>query len=199
MAGLLVGALLIGLRAFVVSATAQGLYFTNSSTEQLLLVDFATGKTVPDGPGLASQGFQVPSCTPSAIDTTGKWYYTLAKNASHPGPWIAIAAELVGGNIRKAYPLPALFPPQLDACDHTITADGSWHAYISAVTPDNRLVSGRFLFTWPQSDEYVQIANMRSVCVITHTSPFFCTLRTSRHSVPMLFWMLGLVGCLVFA
>jgi hypothetical protein len=72
-----------------------------------------------------------------------------------------LAVELSDGTIRKSYTLPPAFPPSLRACEHTISADGGWHAYISAVTRDDipRLVVLRCLFTWPQSDDCTFIAD----------------------------------------
>jgi hypothetical protein len=72
-------------------------------------------------------------------------------------PWSLLSLELRDGTIRKAYTLPADFPPSLAACDHALAEDGSWHAYVAAVTHDAtpRLVVYRFEYTWPFSNESV--------------------------------------------
>lgn len=132
-------------------ASCQGLYVTQGTTGQMsVIVDEATGKAAPVGPSLSSLGFAVPTqCTPSAIDTTGKWYYTVAQNASSasPRPWLVVAAELATGLVRKAQLLPPILQAQEGggACDYSLTADGSWHAYVSIATPppSSRLVVGR--------------------------------------------------------
>ena len=145
----------------------QGLYAVGPAAGQLARVNQSSGALAPIGAGLASQGWALPGdgCSPSAIDTTGKWIYVLARNASAPpaaSPWWALGVELVDGTVRKAYALPQAYPPSLRACDHALAADGSWHGFLTAVTrgSEPRLLVTRCTYTWPSSDECEQVADM---------------------------------------
>jgi hypothetical protein len=157
-----------------VAASSQGLWAVQPGTGQLVLIDPTSGSTTPVGVGLAALGWAVPTdgCSPTAIDTTGKWLYVLVRNASSAAmissrddvPWTIVSVELRDGTIRKSYPLPPTFPPSLPACAHALTEDGGWHVYVSAVpvTPGAgpTLVVGRFTMTWPDSNEYVAVASV---------------------------------------
>ena len=142
----------------IAHSTQQGLYITLPASGQMQLVDPTTGGTTNDGAPLASQGWLVPPCTPSAIDPTGKWYYTLARNASLGvrSPWNIVSAWLDGGNTRTAFPLPAYFPVDLAACDHALSADGGWHVFVAVELPlpaapqDSTILAGNADFTFPQ-------------------------------------------------
>ena len=70
--------------------------------------------------------------------------------------------ELRDGSVRKAYPLPAAFPPGLPACAHAVAEDGGWHAYVAAVTrgASPRLLMWRFEFTWPFSNETLPLLDV---------------------------------------
>jgi hypothetical protein len=128
-------------------------------TGQILLLNATSNERLPIGTGLAAQGWATPAdCTPTAIDTTGKWIYTFARRLGAPSssPWSVLSMELRDGSIRKIYSLPAQFPPTLAACEHALAEDGGWHAYVSAVTvraAEPRLLMARFTFTWPASNE----------------------------------------------
>lgn len=137
----------------------------SSPSGQLSRVDQSSGSLTPIGLGLASLGWALPAdgCSPSAIDTTGKWIYVLARNGSAAAaPWWALGVELADGTVRKAYALPAAYPPALRACEHALSADGSWHGYISAITRDSapRLLITRCTFTWPASNECDAVADL---------------------------------------
>ena len=139
-------------------ASSQGLYAIGPFAGQLTLVNFTSGARTAIGGGISQLGWAVPAdCTPTAVDTTGKWLYTFARRQDAPAssPWSVISLELRDGTIRKVYELPPAFPPTLDACEHTLAEDGGWHAYVSAVTRDAvpRLVMYRFTYTWPASNE----------------------------------------------
>ena len=144
----------------------QGLYAVGPAAGQLARVNQSSGALTPIGAGLAPQGWALPDdgCSPSAIDTTGKWIYVLARNASAPAvaPWWALGVELADGTVRKAYPLPQAYPSSLRACDHALAADGSWHGFITAITRDSqpRLLVTRCTFTWPTSNECDALADM---------------------------------------
>jgi hypothetical protein len=147
--------------------SSQGLYAIAPVTGQLLLVNASDGTRSPVGPGLAALGWVVPSdCSPTAVDTTGKWAYTFARRAGAAAatPWSVLALELRDGSIRKEYALPAAFPPSLSACEHGLAEDGAWHAYISAVTRSAaqapRVVVWRFTYTWPASNESVPLIDV---------------------------------------
>jgi hypothetical protein len=157
----------LGLLLVNVQGACQGLYMTQPVTGQMQMIDWMKGNITNIGPTLASQGWIIPDCTPAAIDTTGKWYYTLARNSSlgASSPWVVVAARLIDGTVRKSEPLPPSFPASLLACQHTFTADGSWHVFISAVytnssTGVDTLISGRYTFTWPWTQEYVEMAHV---------------------------------------
>ena len=153
-------------------ASSQGLYELSLSG-QLSLVNTTTGKRSPIGAPLTTSGWVMPAdgCSPTAVDTTGKWIYTWARNATAVAaaaataavtpPWWVLGVELLSGMVRKAYPLPAVFPPDLPACAHAIAADSGWHAYVALITRDTspRLVTYRFTFTWPYSNEVVSIVD----------------------------------------
>jgi hypothetical protein len=144
--------------AALASASSQGLYTIEPFTGQLMLVNWTSALRTPIGGGIASLGWKVPAdCTPTAVDTTGKWLYTFARRQDAPdsAPWSVLSLELRDGTIRKVYELPHAFPPALDACEHTLAEDGGWHAYVLAVTRDAapRLIVYRFTYTWPASNE----------------------------------------------
>jgi hypothetical protein len=69
-----------------VLASCQGLYFVTPVAGQLMLTNWTTGAGVAVGESLASQGWGAfGTCSPSAVDQTGKWSYALARvNASSP-------------------------------------------------------------------------------------------------------------------
>jgi hypothetical protein len=74
-----------------------------------------------------------------------------------------LAIHLADGTVRKSEPLPDIFPPSLAACQHSLTADGAWHAYVSVVDPSSilpHLVVGRLTFTWPDLHEFVVLLNV---------------------------------------
>lgn len=141
-------------------ASSQGLYILQPSTGTIELLNYTSNSRSPIGPGISTLGWQVPNdCSPTAIDTTGKWMYVMARNTSD-SPWSVISVELRDGSIRKVYELPPSFPSSLLACEHTIAEDGDWHAYVSAVVKvdnDPRLIIWRFTFTWPDSNETIQM------------------------------------------
>jgi hypothetical protein len=96
--------------SMLAGASLQGLYVTWPETAQLTLLsnwnqDNVTAATeTPVGVPLSDKGFSAPMCSPSTIQTTGKWYYTLAKNTSAGGfnttPWNLISVFLDGSTIR---------------------------------------------------------------------------------------------------
>lgn len=141
-------------------AYSQGLYVLQPLTGAIELVNYTSNTRTPVGTGIAHFGWHVPlDCSPTTIDTTGKWMYVMARVADD-SPWSVISMELRDGSIRKVYELPPSFPPSLCACDHSIAEDGDWHAYVSAVTnagAEPRLVVWRFTFTWPDSNETVPV------------------------------------------
>jgi hypothetical protein len=126
--------ILAAIFTLMVDASQQGLYISIPDSGQLQSVDWITGNTSCIGTPLARQGWIVPNCTPSAIDPTGKWFYTLARNSSNPSrtsPWYIVSAWLADGSTRTAAPLPPSFPSELGACDFALTSDGGWHVYIA--------------------------------------------------------------------
>ena len=124
-----------------------------------MLVNYTSNERTAIGKGISVLGWEVPKdCSPTAIDTTGKWMYIFARNASvpSPSPWHVLSLELRDGSIRKDYALPPIFPPSLSACDHAISEDGGWHAFVTAVTVGAtipHLIMWRFTYTWPFSNE----------------------------------------------
>jgi hypothetical protein len=74
-----------------------------------------------------------------------------------------LAIHLADGSVRKSEPLPDIFSPSLAACQHSLTADGAWHAYVSVVDPSSispHLVVGRLTFTWPDLHEFIVLLNV---------------------------------------
>lgn len=140
-----------------VSGSSQGLYVTMPTNGQLLLVNASSNARTPIGTGLS--GWLVPACSPTAVDTTGKWIYAFARHTGDgpTSPWTLLSLELRDGTIRKSYELPSAFSPALAACDHALAEDGSWHAFLAAVTHDAtpRLIVYRFEYTWPFSNESI--------------------------------------------
>ena len=156
MLGLLLVSLVILLPAAL--GASQGLYLLAPTTGQLLLLNATSGERAPIGQGLASLGWSAPpDCSPTAIDTTGKWLYTFARRTGAPStaPWSVLSLELRDGSIRKEYTLPPAFPPSLAACEHALAEDGGWHLFVTSVTRDAapRLLVARFTYTWPFSNE----------------------------------------------
>jgi hypothetical protein len=140
-------------------ASSQGLYIISPPFGQLTLVNYTSNERINIGRGISSLGWDIPhDCSPTAIDTTGKWMYVFARNSSvpSPSPWHVLSIELRDGSIRKDYALPPIFPPTLSACEHSISEDGGWHAYVTAVTRGAtipHLIMWRFTYTWPFSNE----------------------------------------------
>lgn len=84
----------------VVMAASQGLYFITPGDGWLVLVDPSTGTFSPMGnQSLLDRGWQVPAdqCSPTAMDTTGKWMYVFARPVpmaeSKTEPWYAHTVE----------------------------------------------------------------------------------------------------------
>jgi hypothetical protein len=193
--------LLLALSALVDSAlsASQGFYLLAPFTAQLLLTDLDSGAQTPVGAGLPP-AWQAPAdCTPTAIEQTGKWAYSFARPAGAPPaatPWSVVAMELRDGSIRKAYELPAAFPPSLPACAHALAEDGGWHAYVAAVTRDAaspRLLLWRFTFTWPFSNETLPLLDVPLAALGMGGAPATLTLAVSNFTA----WVAlerGLVG-----
>ena len=192
--------MLICLLALLITPTAsasQGFYLIQPRTAQLLLTDLTTGAQMPLGAGLPAPWEAPPDCTPTAIEQTGKWAYTFARPAGGaPGaPWSVVAMELRDGSVRKAYALPAAFPPALPACAHALAEDGGWHAYVAAVTQDSqpRLLLWRFTFTWPFSNESMPLLDVPLAALGMGAAPRTLTLVVSNFTA----WLAlegGLVG-----
>jgi hypothetical protein len=193
--------LLLALSALVDGAlsASQGFYLLAPFTAQLLLTDLDSGAQTPVGAGLPP-AWQAPAdCTPTAIEQTGKWAYSFARPAGAPPaatPWSVVAMELRDGSIRKAYELPAAFPPSLPACAHALAEDGGWHAYVAAVTRDAaspRLLLWRFTFTWPFSNETLPLLDVPLAALGMGGAPATLTLAVSNFTA----WVAlerGLVG-----
>ena len=64
----------------VVVGSSEGLYTMRPEVGQLNRVQWQTGNITAVGTPLEHFGWIVPSCAPAAVDTTGKWYYTLVHN-----------------------------------------------------------------------------------------------------------------------
>lgn len=146
--------ILVGALLRLGGSTQQGLYAMLPESGQLLLVDWLTGNATKVGVSLAEQGWLVPECTPAAIDPTGKWWYSLARNASlgPSSPWNVVSTWLVDGTTRTAAPLPDVFPPDLPACAHALFADGGWHVFTAAEIPSAggyRAIATLSDFTFP--------------------------------------------------
>lgn len=143
-------AALCSLRCHTAEASLQGLYVLTAGHGQLQLVDPSTGAATAVGAPLSSSGFVLEDCVPTAIDTTGKWLYTLARNRTgtsttptgqSQAPLTLVAVQLADGVIhRSTYPLPPQgFDSAAAACDHTIASDGNgWHAYVTAIVTTKR-------------------------------------------------------------
>jgi hypothetical protein len=181
-----------------IHGASQGFYLLLPKTAQLLLTDLASGAQTPVGAGLPP-AWEAPSdCTPTAIEQTGKWAYTFARPAGAPPastPWSVVAMELRDGSVRKAYSLPAAFPPTLPACGHALAEDGGWHAYVAAVTPgaSPRLLLWRFTFTWPFSNESVPLVDVPLAALGLGGAPATLTLAVTNFTA----WVAlerGLVG-----
>ena len=178
-------------------AASQGFYLLAPRTAQLLLTDLATGAQTPLGTGLPAPWEAPSDCTPTAIEQTGKWAYTFARPAgAAPGtPWSVAAMELRDGSVRKAYALPAAFPPALPACAHALAEDGGWHAYVAAVTQDSapRLLLWRFTYTWPFSNESMALLDVPLAALGMGAAPRTLTLAVTNFTA----WLAlegGLVG-----
>lgn len=94
------------------------------------------------------------------------------KHGQLDGPWNLLAVEMSDGTVRVGYELPPAYPPALRACDHAITADGGWSAYIAAPVgpPDNpQLFLGSFDCTWPESANFTQVAGPVNVTYTAYT------------------------------
>jgi hypothetical protein len=103
--------------------------------------------------------------------------------------------ELRDGSVRKAYPLPAAFPPGLPACAHAVAEDGGWHAYVAAVTrgASPRLLMWRFEFTWPFSNASAPVVDVPLSALGLGGAPATLTLAVSNFTA----WLAlegGLVG-----
>jgi hypothetical protein len=165
--------------AGIAMASSQGMYIIEPISGQLMLTNWTSNERTAIGDGIASFGWTVPTdCTPTAVDTTGKWLYTFARRHNileslESTPWSVISIELRDGTIRKVYELPDAFPPTLSACEHTLAEDGEWHAYVSAITHDvePRLVMNRFTYTWPTSNESVLLVNKTLTSLTTGSGP----------------------------
>jgi hypothetical protein len=120
-------------------SSLEGLYVTLPGTGQLERLNWVNGSSTAIGGTLAAKGFSVPSnCTPSAIMQTGKWLSVLAKKTTEHdiSPWSIVSIQLESGALTpqaNAMPLPSLFSPSLEACDHTIAYGGGCLAFVSAV------------------------------------------------------------------
>ena len=193
--------LLLALSALVGCAlsASQGFYLLAPTTAQLLLTDLESGAQTPVGAGLPPAWQAPPDCTPTAVEQTGKWAYSLARRAGAPPaatPWSVVAMELRDGSIRKIYELPPAFPPSLPACAHALAEDGGWHAYVAAVTRDAaspRLLLWRFTYTWPFSNESAQILDVPLAALGMGRAPATLTLAVSNFTA----WVAlerGLVG-----
>ena len=127
-----------------VAASLQGLYTTLPTSGQMLLVDWAMGNASSVGASLEAQGWRVPTCTPSSIDPTNKWYFTLARNSSLAvnSPWNVVTASLADGGVVASAPLPPSFPSVQNACDYALCAGGALEVFVSVETPDLRVLAG---------------------------------------------------------
>ena len=133
------------------NASSEGLYALLPGG-QLALLNTSSGQPARVGPSLAAQGFTVPDCSPSAIDSTEKLFFTLARNASAApsSPWLLVAAGLADGAVRLALALPPAFPPGLGACAHALSTDGSAHAFVAAFPgAPPRLLAGVITYAGP--------------------------------------------------
>lgn len=155
------------------TSSLQGLYATLPATGQLLLLDWGTGNASAVGASLSAQGWRVPECTPSAIDPTNKWYYTLARNASAPSgsPWSLVTASLADGSVVASAPLPPCYPPELAACDHALCAGGALEVFVSVETPHARVVAGCLSPGPPSSFELLVNASVGELGVGPLVSP----------------------------
>lgn len=177
---------------------SQGFYLLAPKTAQLLLTDLSTGAQTPICGGLDPLAWEAPAdCTPTAVEQTGKWVYTFARAPGAPpgAPWSVVAMELRDGSVRKAYALPAAFPPDLPACAHAVAEDGGWHAYVAAVTrgASPRLIMWRFEFTWPFSNASAPVVDVPLSALGLGGAPATLTLAVSNFTA----WLAlegGLVG-----
>mmetsp|Transcript_31193 Transcript_31193/g.76099 ORF Transcript_31193/g.76099 Transcript_31193/m.76099 type:complete len:467 (+) Transcript_31193:25-1425(+) len=141
-------------------ASLQGLYLTVPPSGQLRRVDVATlgvvGESEDVGLPLEANGYVMPGCVPSAVDQTGKWFFTLARPGNDSGRWHLVGMLMEDGSIRTDQVLPDIFPPSLEACDHSLETDGGWMVMVSAVVGEevsesshgSRLVVARFNYTF---------------------------------------------------
>ena len=148
------------LAATGVRASLQGLYTLLPPSGQLALLNTTTGAATPVGQPLTAYGW-VPSvdCSPSAIDTTGKWMYVLARNNTGDGPLAVVSLELADGSIRAANTLPDRLPATLSPCDIAFAADGTWHVYLAAAVGDS-LVAYAYAFAPPYQEGFALVADV---------------------------------------
>ena len=123
------------------SASLEGLYGLSPGDGQMYFINSTSGEETPVGSSLKSKGFSVDECTPTDLDTTGKWMYTLGRNISQgaSAPLVLLAMQLVDAELHPArYSLPQVagFNPNATACEHTIVAGYGWMAYVTASVND---------------------------------------------------------------
>jgi hypothetical protein len=145
------GAFLLLTVVDILSASQQGLWSVTAPAGQLQRIDWTTGDTTDVGQPLSSESWEVPSCSPSTIDQTGKWYYQYARpsHSSAGTPWSLLVFRLQSRLILYVQEMAPSFPVHLDPCDYMVVADGGWGAYVASVKDDNHLVV--MYYGWEQT------------------------------------------------
>lgn len=150
--------------ATLAGGAQEGLY-TMDTSGQLWIVDAAVGNRSAVGAALTASGWAVPSdCSPSAVDTTVKLLFLLARPLSAPAaPWHLLGVQLSDGMVALAVPLPTAFPPSLAACEHVLTEDGSCHVFIAASVNtsggDAHLRAQRYTAYGPEPHEWAPLVD----------------------------------------
>eukprot|EP00040_Diaphanoeca_grandis_P040155 m.261409 g.261409 ORF g.261409 m.261409 type:complete len:381 (+) comp42140_c0_seq1:102-1244(+) len=123
--------------------SSQGLYVLTPMKGQLMLVNWTTGTSTPVGDPLSKSGWWLDACSPTTLDQTGKWIYTLARRGNATGPLTLVAMQLADGVVHRAtYTLASQgFDPSASACDHAVASAGDWFAYVSAIVTEKKMTS----------------------------------------------------------
>eukprot|EP00041_Stephanoeca_diplocostata_P033245 m.1094150 g.1094150 ORF g.1094150 m.1094150 type:complete len:360 (+) comp24300_c0_seq8:324-1403(+) len=141
----------------IVRSSSEGLYTMSPVLGQLNRVNWRTGSNTAVGTSLEQKGWEVPACSPAAVDTTGKWYYTLVHrktgwNAANKGTGgtsgsvqasnlYLIDVWMSDGMIRgTGFAIPQAFPVDVKAEKYSLIALGGWDVYIAAVVDTNLVV-----------------------------------------------------------
>eukprot|EP00039_Didymoeca_costata_P020803 m.342491 g.342491 ORF g.342491 m.342491 type:complete len:330 (-) comp21444_c0_seq1:49-1038(-) len=161
----------------------QGLYATRISggVLQLVTINRETGEEhlVGNSSNLLQQWIP-ESCTPSALDETGKWYYLLATPRNNVSVRHIVAVSMGTGAVLDAYPLPKFFRAS-KTCELTLAADGGWGLYVTGLSSPSTLVTVRYNFTFRRSEGFdiildfnvgnIELGSFKPVSTLVDSSP----------------------------